>query len=169
MAILGDGLSAKQRKAVELLATGTSNTRCAMVIGVKPGTISGWMRQDKFRAEIRLMMERTREIFEARIIGLASDSAVVVQRALSSDDIDLQMAGARLALNAAVRLANRYKELQVQGYVPPPLFVLPEGSRISTVRVAPTPPLSMPPRIVEGRVVDIKALPIETDEDDSED
>ena len=163
-----EGLSPKQLKAVGLLATGASNERCAMVIGVRPTTIASWMKHDPFRSEVRRAMERMRQIFEGRIMGLAANAAVVVERMLTSNDMDVQADGAKLALNAAVRLANRYKELQVEGYVPPPIFVLPEGSRVSTVRIAPTPPTVSQPRLVEGRIVDVSARAVTIGDDDDD-
>lgn len=152
-----------------LLATGASNERCAMAIGVRPMTISAWMKREDFRMEVRRAMERMRQIFEGRIMGLAANAAVVVERMITSQDMDIQAAGAKLALNSAVRLANRYKELQVEGYVPPPVFVLPEGSRVSTVRVAPSPPAPEPPKLVEGRIVDVKARAIAPPDEEDED
>jgi len=152
-----EGLSPKQHRAIMLLASGATNDQVAVGVGVKLGTVRVWLRNEFFRTEVRRAMERVRQIFESRMMSLASNAAVVVDKMISDNkDPDRQSEGAKLALNAAVRLSNRYKELQVEGYVPPPMFVLPEGSRISTVRVLPVPPPRTSPQ-VDGQVIEIDA------------
>jgi len=151
-----EDLSPKQHRAIMLLASGATNDQVAVAVGVKIVTVRVWLRNEFFRTEVRRAMERVRQIFESRMMNLASNAAVVVDKMISDKDPDRQSEGAKLALNAAVRLSGRYKELQVEGYVPPPMFVLPEGSRISTVRVLPVPPPKTSPQ-VEGQVIEVDA------------
>jgi hypothetical protein len=123
------------------------------------------MKEHEFREELRLAMERMRHQFESRIVGLANNAAVVVQEAMESKDLETRMDAAKTAINAAVRMATRYKELQVEGYVPPPqpMIILPPGSRMPWEN-APVP-TSLP--------IDVEATEItgeaETDEPGSDD
>ena len=124
-------LSSKQCKALALLVAGQSETAAAAAASVKTTTLKEWMRDNVFRDELRLALERMRQTFEARVIGLANNAAVVVGEMISGEDKDRQLEGAKIAFNAAVRLSNRYKELQVEGYVAPaqPLVVFPAGTK----------------------------------------
>ena len=124
-------LSVKQHKALALLVAGQTQEAAAAAAGVRQKTMIEWMRDNVFRDELRLALERMRQTFEARVMGLANNAAVVVGDMLSdNDDKDRQLEGAKLAFNAAVRLSNRYKELQIEGYVAPaqPLVVFPPGT-----------------------------------------
>lgn len=145
-------LNAKQTKALALLVSGMSQEVAAQQAGVKRETLANWLRDNKFSDELRLALERMRQTFEARVMGLANNAAVVVGDMLAdTKDKDRQLEGAKLAFNAAVRLSNRYKELQVEGYVAPaqPLVVFPSGTRFPWQnRVAlPPQPLEIPDAI----------------------
>jgi len=155
-----------------LLASGVTNDQAAVAVGVTPSTIRSWLYREDFRLEVRRAMERVRQIFESRMMNLASNAAVVVDKMIADKNPDRQTEGAKLALNAAVRLSGRYKELQVEGYVPPPMFLLPAGSKISTIRVVPEPPPKTA-QMVDGRVIDVEAshqlsadIGSDTEEDD---
>jgi len=56
-----------KRRAAALLASGTMSQReVAMATGVKPGTVSGWMRDDDFLSMVsELAKDQTREIEES--------------------------------------------------------------------------------------------------------
>ena len=125
-------LSVKQHKALALLVAGQTQEAAAAAAGVRQKTMIEWMRDNVFRDELRLALERMRQTFEARVMGLANNAAVVVGDMIADDgDKDRQLEGAKLAFNAAVRLSNRYKELQIEGYVAPaqPLVVFPPGTQ----------------------------------------
>jgi hypothetical protein len=125
-------LSAKQVAALSLLVGGQTQDQVAATVGTKANTIRDWLKDPTFREELRLAQERMRQIFEARVMGLANNAAVVLGEMIAdTEDRDRQLEGVKLAFNSAVRLSNRYKELQVEGYVAPaqPLVVFPAGTR----------------------------------------
>ena len=155
------GLSTKQTKALALLVAGQTKDQVSTVSGVSIQTLDKWFKDPVFRDELRLALERMRQTFEARVMGLANNAAVVVQDMIADpNDKNRQLEGAKLAFNAAVRMANRYKELQVEGYVAPaqPLVVFPTGTKFSWQQplvVPPTPTLELPDAIdVEAEVVE---------------
>ncbi len=125
-------LTAKQCKAIMVLAVGGSHKQAAEVATVKPNTITLWMKDDLFREELRTMLERTRQRFESRVMIVANNSLQTVQEALDSEDPVLKLKAAALGLAAATRLAARYKEHQLEGYVPPstPMIVLPVATKM---------------------------------------
>jgi len=153
-------LNAKQHKALALLVAGMTQEQAAVAAGVRKETVGDWLRDNKFTDELRLALERMRQTFEARVMGLANNAAVVVGDMIADDkDKERQLEGAKLAFNAAVRLSNRYKELQVEGYVAPaqPLVVFPSGTRFPWQNriTAPPQPLEIP------EVVDVDAEVVE--------
>lgn len=159
---MSSNLTPRQTRAVMLIAAGQSNEGTAIAIGVAERTVNAWMRQDAFKDELKAAMERWRQMFEGRIFGLAANACVIVENMMRPDaPADVRAEGARLAINAAVKLVTRYKELQVEGFVPPPMFVLPAGSHVSTVPTTPEPPPPHGRFLTEGRVVDIDATHIE--------
>lgn len=153
-------LTQKQTQALALLSTGQSQEAVANVVGVPLSTIASWIKTDLFSEELRLAAERTRQTFESRVFQLANASASVVGDMIKdTKDKDRQLEGVKLAFNSAVRLANRYKELQVEGYVAPaqPLVVFPAGTKFPWQNKAlpATAPLEIPETIdVEAEVVD---------------
>jgi hypothetical protein len=125
-------LTGKQTQALALLSTGQSQDAVAAAIGVPPAMIMGWLKTDLFSDELRLAAERARQTFESRVFQLANASASIVGEMIKDDkDKNRQLEGVKLAFNSAVRLANRYKELQVEGYIAPaqPLVVFPTGTK----------------------------------------
>lgn len=153
-------LNAKQHKALALLVAGMTQEQAAVAAGVRQETVGDWLRDNKFADELRLALERMRQTFEARVMGLANNAAVVVGDMIADDkNKERQLEGAKLAFNAAVRLSNRYKELQVEGYVAPaqPLVVFPAGTRFPWQnRITALPqPLEIPEVVdVESEVVE---------------
>ena len=140
-------LSPRQHKAIMALSVGKTQAEASRLAHCRPDTMRSWMKDEEFRDELRDTMERMRHQFESRIMQVANNAAVVVQQMLMHKDMEIKAKGATLALNAAVRLSTRYKELQVEGYVqaPPPLIVLPEGTKAPWMaRALPAPP---PPRL----------------------
>jgi hypothetical protein len=144
-----------QLKALSLLAAGVSQDAVAGAINVKSSTISQWFSTELFQEELRIAGERARQTFESRVFNLANNSAVVVGDMIKDDkNKDRQLEGVKLAFNAAVRLANRYKELQVEGYIAPvqPLVIFPKGTAYSwTNKALPLQPLEIP------EVIDIES------------
>ena len=153
-------LAPKQLKALVLLASGLSREAVANSVGIQNTTIDEWMKTELFREELRVAAERTRATFESRVFNLANNSAVVVGEMIGdTKNKERQMEGVKLAFNAAVRLANRYKELQVEGFIAPtqPLVVFPVGTQFpwKNKLSLPQAPLEIPEVIdVESEEVD---------------
>ncbi len=149
-------LTAKQGKAIMVLAVGGSHKQAAEVATVKPNTITLWMKDDLFREELRTMLERTRQRFESRVMIVANNSLQTVQEALDSKDPVLRLKAAALGLAAATRLAARYKEHQLEGYVPPstPMIILPKNTQMPWKQKALMP-------VVEVDVIDVEAEEID--------
>jgi hypothetical protein len=124
-------LSPKQVKALLVLSVGQSQERAAKEAGVQTKTVNLWLKEERFREELRLTMERMRHQFESRVMSVANNAMVVVQELLTHKEPLLRLKGAQLALNSATRLSTRYKELQVEGYVPPPapMIVITDGMK----------------------------------------
>jgi hypothetical protein len=145
-------LTAKQTQALALLSTGKSQDAVSDTLSIAPGVLAQWLKTDLFSEELRLAAERTRQTFESRVFQLANASANVVGDMIGdTKDKNRQLEGVKLAFNAAVRLANRYKELQVEGYVAPtqPLVVFPAGTQFPWKNKAllPQVPLEIPETI----------------------
>ncbi len=160
-------LSSKQLTALALLVQGHSQEEAASVAKVQPKTIREWLREATFRDELRLALERMRQTFEARVMGLANNSAVVLAEMIADDsNKERQLEGVKLAFNSAVRLSNRYKELQVEGYVAPaqPLVVFPAGTRFpwQSRMALPAVPLEIP----EGDTIDAEVTEESDDQAD---
>lgn len=153
-------LAPNQLKALSLLTADVSQEAVANAIEVQTGTISTWMNTELFREELRIAAERSRQTFESRVFNLANNSAVIVGDMIKDEkNKERQMEGVKLAFNAAVRLANRYKELQVEGYVAPtqPLVIFPQGTVFpwKNKAILPPMPLEIPETIdVESEEVD---------------
>jgi len=147
-------LSAKQLTALGLLVKGHSQEEAALAAKVRQTTIRDWMKEESFRDELRLALERMRQTFEARVMGLANNSAVVLAEMIADDtNKERQLEGVKLAFNSAVRLSNRYKELQVEGFVAPaqPLVVFPVGTRFpwQNRMTLPAVPLEIPADVID--------------------
>lgn len=145
-------LNAKQTQALALLSTGQSQDAVAEAVGIGPSVLSSWLKMELFSEELRLASERARSTFESRVFQLANASAGVVGDMIKdTKDKNRQLEGVKLAFNAAVRLANRYKELQVEGYIAPvqPLVVFPAGTQFpwKNKAVLPAMPLEIPETI----------------------
>ena len=125
-------LTAKQGKAIMVLSVGGSHKQAAAVAEVKPNTITLWMKDDIFKAELRTTLERVRQRFESRVMIVANNSLHTLQETLDGKDPVLALKAAALGLAAATRLASRYKEHQLEGYAPPttPMLVLPVATKM---------------------------------------
>lgn len=152
-------LTAKQTQALALLSTGQAQDAVALALGIPPDTLTSWLKTDLFNEELRLAAERARQTFESRVFQLANASAGVVGDMIKDNkDKNRQLEGVKLAFGAAVRLANRYKELQVEGYIAPaqPLVVFPKGTQFPWQNKAlpPIKPLEIPETVdVEAEVI----------------
>jgi hypothetical protein len=152
-------LTAKQHKAIAALSVGKSQADASKLAQVRAATMREWMKDDGFREELRQTMERMRGQFESRIMQVANNAAVVVQQMLVDPSMDVRAKGATLALNAAVRLSTRYKELQMEGYVPPPrpFIIFPEGTQQPWMAKA----LPEPPEPPKDMVIDAEAIEVD--------
>jgi hypothetical protein len=157
-------LSSKQTQALALLVTGQTQEAAAKAVHVTTKTMQDWMRDNRFRDELRLALERMRQTFESRVMGLANNAAVVVQEMIADGaDKERQLEATKIAFNAAVRLSNRYKELQVEGYVAPaqPLVVFPVGTRF------PWQAPLLPAQVIDTDTVDAEEPTEESEEEES--
>ena len=150
-------LAPKQHKALMALAVGKSIGESGKIAKVTSRTMSNWMKDEDFREELRTAMERMRQQFESRIMQVANNAAVVVQEMLVSPSVEVRAKGANLALNAAVRLSTRYKELQVEGYVPPPrpMIIFPEGTKAPWMAKALAPAPAQPEHVVDVEAIEV--------------
>lgn len=150
-------LTAKQTKALMALSVGKSQVEASKLANVREGTMRGWMKDETFREELKMTMERMRGQFEARIMQVANNAAVVVQGMLTDQNAEIRAKGATLALNAAVRLSTRYKELQVEGYVPPPrpMIIFPDGTKPPWMNKALPPAPEVPEGVVEVEAIEV--------------
>jgi len=172
MAKVKTKLKPKQVQAVGLLISGQTEEQVSANVGVSRTTLTGWLRDNTFADELRLANERLRQMFESRVMGLANNAAVVVGEMIEDkQDKERQLEGAKLAFNAAVRLANRYKELQVEGIVAPaqPLVVFPVGTKFPWQnKLAATKPLEIPEstddELSDGEVIDVEAVDVSGDD-----
>ncbi len=160
-------LTQKQTEVLALLGAGLSIEAASEGTGVQNHLINLWMKTDLFREELRLVSERARATFEARVFTLANNSASVVGDMIKDvKDKNRQLEGVKLAFGSAVRLANRYKELQVEGYVAPaqPLVVFPMGTRFPWQNkiMLPAQPLEIP------AVVDVEAQEVQDNDEGTE-
>lgn len=162
MATTKKKLTPKQITALDMLSIGQSQALAAKEAKVNQNTLTVWMKNEVFREELRLLMERRRQQFESRVMLSANDGVAVIQRAMSSKDEDRALRAANSAVNAGVRIATRYKELQVEGYVAPPapMIVFQAG--------APHPifnPTTIPQQSLEAEVISTTAEEIDGDGD----
>lgn len=124
-------LTPTQDLAAVQLGHGMSIEKVAVDAGVNERTVRRWMREDDFRLAMREALDRARYRLEARLFALSDHATVIVQRLMNSKSDDQQYHGAKLALGNAVRMAARYRELQIEGYVPQtPMIVFPQGTRM---------------------------------------
>lgn len=155
-------LNPKQVMALNVLALGQSQLQAAKEAKVNNNTLTVWMKDEMFRDELRLLMERMRQQFESRVMIAANDGMSVIQKAIRNKDEDRALRAANSAVNAGVRIATRYKELQVEGYVAPlaPMIVFAEGTADPIFN-----PTKLPEHTVE--VIDVTAEEIDGDGDSS--
>lgn len=150
-------LSPRQHKAIMALAVGKTQADAAKLAHCRSDTMRTWMKDETFRDELRETMERMRHQFESRIMQVANNASIVVQQMLVHPDMEIKAKGATLALNAAVRLSTRYKELQVEGFVPqpPPLIVLPEGTKAPWMNKALPAPPPQPDDVIDAEAIEV--------------
>jgi hypothetical protein len=82
---LSDSLTAKQRRAIILLASGDSPAEVAEVLGVSKGTVYNWKSQNHvFRSELTLMQRDVINEGTNRLRSLISVSATTLRSILTS-------------------------------------------------------------------------------------
>lgn len=151
-------LTGKQIQVLSSLVAGNSYEGAANVSGVSTSTINSWMRESHFHEEYKLGMERFRSILESRMNAVAQRASKVINEFLDSANPEIRLEAAKVAINAAVRLNNRYKELQVQGYIAPaqPLVVFPAGTQFPWASKESLPMLpQLPDNIIEVDAVEV--------------
>lgn len=151
-------LTPKQIQVLAQLVSGQSYEGAANASGISPATIHSWMKTPAFNEEYKLGMERFRNILESRMNAVAQRASKVINEFLDSPNPEIRLEAAKVAINAAVRLNNRYKELQVQGFIAPaqPLVVFPAGTQLpwaSKEQLPLTP--TVPDDIIEADAVEV--------------
>jgi hypothetical protein len=150
-------LTPKQVRALSVLSLGQSQVQAAKEAKVNQNTLTVWMKDEKFRDELRLLMERMRQQFESRVMIAANDGMAVIQKAMRNKDEDLKLRAANSAVNAGVRIATRYKELQVEGYVAPlaPMIVFADGQADPIFNPTKIPAHSLGPGVIDTTAEEI--------------
>jgi len=152
-------LTGKQIQVLASLVAGNSFEGAANAADVSPSTIQLWMKDANFNEEYKLGMERFRNILESRMNAVAQRASKVINEFLDSPNPEIKLEAAKIAINAAVRLNNRYKELQVQGFIAPvqPLVIFPVGTQLPWASKEPLPMLPIVPEdIIEADAVEVE-------------
>lgn len=150
-------LTAKQVAALAVLTLGQTQAQAAKEAGVGTTTMTTWMKDETFRKELRLYMERMREQMEARVIFGASEGMAGLQQAARDKDPDRSLKASIAMVNAGVKIGTRYKQLAVEGYVPPPvpMIVFPEGGYHPIFNPAQLPDvIDVTPKEIDGDTAD---------------
>jgi hypothetical protein len=87
-----NGLTAKQFKALEAFALGSSSADAARAAGVNRSTVYRWQATPAFAAELRRLEGETLRHLGRRIMALADQAADAIEAALAAD----QLPGVRL-------------------------------------------------------------------------
>jgi transposase-like protein len=151
-------LSAKQHQAIAELTGGQTQEKAAQLVGVNKNTLSKWMNDELFMREVRLVSERARMQFESRLNVAANDGLAVMQKAMRSDDGNRALKAAVAAVNAEVKVGERYKKLQVEGFIAPaPMIVIAPGE---------PHPIFNPQPLPQADVIDTTAEELDGDSGD---
>ncbi len=87
-------LNARQRRAVRMLAQGTSQVTIAYELKLRPETLSRWKKMPEFRLEYERFMDQLESEMHQRILVMA---ALAIERVNSS--LKSYIDGPRMALN----------------------------------------------------------------------
>lgn len=151
-------LTPQQIEVLSLIVSGQSYEQAAHAAGISPSVIHKWMKQPVFHEEYKLSMERFRNIFESRTVAVAQKGIKVIHEFLEDKNPEIRLEAAKVAVNSAVRLSNRYKELQVQGFIAPaqPLVIFPANTQLPWTAKESLPLL---PDIPED-IIDAESVPV---------
>jgi hypothetical protein len=156
----------RQHKAIAALLAGHNTEGAAAAAEVKPATIRAWMKEGDFREELRLGQERVRQAFESRLMIGAQKGLGVVYKAMDHPNLDTQLEASKIMISSAVRIANRYKELQVEGYIAPavPLVIFPVGTKLPWANKQLPP--AIPVTQFDDEAIDVEATEVEEGKDE---
>ncbi len=94
-------LNETQLKAIELLASGENNSNTAKIIGVNPKTITRWLNDEKFKAELdKCVQLATSKVSEKILLNIVPLTERLVKIALKSNSD-------KTALDAIIYSLNR--------------------------------------------------------------
>ena len=93
------GLSLKQSIAAELIGSGHSKKAAAEQVGVRPETVSYWMRNPEFRAAIHLAHELAIEDTRNQLTALAGKALGILNDLLDDNKSGTRLKAAGLVLN----------------------------------------------------------------------
>lgn len=130
-------------------------------------TIHQWMKEPAFHEEYKLAMERFRSIFESRTVAVAQKAISVINKFLDDKNPEVKLEAAKIAVNSAVRLSNRYKELEIHGFVAPaqPLVIFPSDAQLPWASKESLPLLPEVPQ----DIIDAESVPVPETETPEED
>jgi hypothetical protein len=151
-------LTPKQIQVLTLLIAGHTNEGAANNAEVAISTIHSWLKNPQFNEEYRVGMERYRMVLEGRLNSIAQIASNKIKEFLENPNPEIRLEAAKIAINAAVRSNNRYKELQVQGFIAPvqPLVIFPAGTQLPWAAKDSLPMLPVVPEdIIEAESVEI--------------
>jgi len=161
-------LTPKQTEVLSLLIMGHSIEGAANASGIAPSTIGSWLKIPFFNEEYRLAMERSRQIIENRLMSLAQKAMNRTNEFMDSANPDIRLEASKIVLNSTVRVLNRYKELQVQGFIAPaqPLVIFPTGTQLPWASKDSLPMLpAMPDDIIEAESTEVSEPEADSDDE----
>jgi transposase-like protein len=91
------GLSAVQRRAINMLVRGKSLSEAGEIVGKDPRTLSRWGRQEEFKAELDGRLDEADRAMDLLMLGLRKDASERIRQLMQSDD-------ERVALRACVQV-----------------------------------------------------------------
>ena len=93
-------LNETQLKAIELLASGENNSNTAKIIGVNPKTITRWLSDEKFKAELdKCVQLATSKVSEKILLNIVPLTERLVKIALKSNSDKTSLDAIIYALN----------------------------------------------------------------------
>ena len=119
-----DKLSAKQLKAIELLAGGETKSGTAKLVNVNPKTIYAWYKLDEFKEELDKKVIEVKKQVEVKLaLNVEPLMEKLINIALKSKDEKLSLEATKYALDrlygkavAKTEIKDTTKEIQIDKY-----------------------------------------------------
>jgi DNA-binding CsgD family transcriptional regulator len=101
------GLSPVQRKAINLLTQGKSLSETAEILDRDPKTMSRWMRQSEFKAELNRRLDEADRAEDLLMLGLRKDASERLRQLMQSDDEKIALRACVQVLGSRSRIDRR--------------------------------------------------------------